>query len=140
MVVLFYDDCISSAFWCGCFMRVVKAILGKSQTMLFLVLLGNFARKRMFDNNLVDHGGIFCYFFYPLRYLNSIVCYSMYFLASSLSTKYCFLPYPVRICLICTSVVFLNVKMINLISFSVISRKNIYQALPLLNASFFVLS
>lgn len=49
----------------------------------------------------------------------------------SLSMKYCFLPYPVRISLIYTSVVFLNFNIINLTSSLVTSRENICHALPL---------
>lgn len=61
---------------------VVKAILSKSQMMLFLILLADFTSKRMFGNSLVDHGGVFL-LFYLLKYLNCIVCYGIYFLATS---------------------------------------------------------
>lgn len=56
-------------------MRVVKAMLSKLRIMLFLALLGNFARKRIFYNNFVDHGGVYLLFFYPLRYLNCMLWY-----------------------------------------------------------------
>lgn len=62
-----------------------------------------------------------------------LVCYGIYFLAYSffIYTKYCFLPYPVRISLIYTSVVFVKFKIINLTTSSGTFRENICQALPL---------